>query len=215
MTAPGPRRLPWVAAAGGVLFVALFSAGYRGHFDFWIGIALVSSGAAAMAVLADPAYRDRLRPPGRGRFLTEAGVGLLSALVLFGIFAMGHRFVRAWLPGLAPGVDSVYALKEGVPPWRIALLIGLIVAPAEEIYWRGGLQHMAAIRLGRPAAMGLVALFYAAVHLPTGNAILAVAALVCGLFWGALYAWRRSLTANVVSHVAWDLAVFLVFPFTG
>jgi membrane protease YdiL (CAAX protease family) len=44
--------------------------------------------------------------------------------------------------------------------------------------------------------------------------MLVAAAGVCGLYWGALFAWKRSLPVNIVSHVAWDLAVFVLFPFS-
>ena len=42
----------------------------------------------------------------------------------------------------------------------------------------------------------------------------ASAALVCGAVWGGLYYRFKSPLLNVVSHTAWDVAVFLLFPFT-
>jgi membrane protease YdiL (CAAX protease family) len=44
--------------------------------------------------------------------------------------------------------------------------------------------------------------------------MLILAALIAGLFWGFMYYRYRSLLANVVSHTVWDVAVFLVFPFS-
>jgi len=45
---------------------------------------------------------------------------------------------------------------------------------------------------------------------------LAGAAGVCGLFWGALYRFfPRHLLALVISHAAWDVAVFVLFPIGG
>lgn len=49
----------------------------------------------------------------------------------------------------------------------------------------------------------------------TGNPVLLLAALVCGLFWGLLYHFTKSLPLVVISHTAWDLLVFLVFPLGG
>jgi len=41
-----------------------------------------------------------------------------------------------------------------------------------------------------------------------------LAAAVCGAFWALTYWKFRSITLNIISHVAWDLAVFLLFPFS-
>ena len=44
--------------------------------------------------------------------------------------------------------------------------------------------------------------------------MLLLAALVCGVFWGWLYIRFDSILLNAVSHTAWDVAVFLIFPFS-
>ena len=63
------------------------------------------------------------------------------------------------------------------------------------------------------AALAATAL-YAVVHLSSGNPMLILAALVCGLFWGLLYQRTGSITLVVISHTAWNLTVFLGFPFS-
>lgn len=42
--------------------------------------------------------------------------------------------------------------------------------------------------------------------------ILVMAALVAGIFWGWMYYRFRSVAANVVSHVVWDIVIFLIIP---
>ncbi|RME30506.1 MAG: CPBP family intramembrane metalloprotease, partial [Deltaproteobacteria bacterium] len=32
-------------------------------------------------------------------------------------------------------------------------------------------------------------------------------------FWSALYVWFRSPVVNITSHVAWDISVFVLWPF--
>jgi membrane protease YdiL (CAAX protease family) len=54
---------------------------------------------------------------------------------------------------------------------------------------------------------------YTAVHVATGNMVLVLAALVCGIFWGWLYMRYKSMLINVVSHTVWDILVFLILPF--
>jgi len=45
--------------------------------------------------------------------------------------------------------------------------------------------------------------------------MLVLAAATCGLFWGWLYLRFRSVIILVVSHVLWDLAIFLFAPLAG
>lgn len=44
--------------------------------------------------------------------------------------------------------------------------------------------------------------------------VLIGAALLGGLYWGLLYARFGSAVVNVLSHVAFDLSAFVLFPFT-
>ena len=43
--------------------------------------------------------------------------------------------------------------------------------------------------------------------------MLILAALVAGGFWGLLYLRIGRIAPLIVSHVLWDLAVFLLLPF--
>jgi membrane protease YdiL (CAAX protease family) len=51
------------------------------------------------------------------------------------------------------------------------------------------------------------------VHIAAGNAMLVLAALAAGAFWGAMYLWTGRIAPVVVSHVLWDVTVFLLLPF--
>jgi membrane protease YdiL (CAAX protease family) len=42
--------------------------------------------------------------------------------------------------------------------------------------------------------------------------MLFLAALICGLFWGALFKRYRSVWPVLISHALWDVAIFLLFP---
>ena len=90
--------------------------------------------------------------------------------------------------------------------------MAFVIGPGEEIFWRGYVQRTLA---KRSASRGLVlsVAAYGLVHLASGSVTLIGAALVCGLFWGWLYQRFESIWLNVLSHVLWDIAVFLVWPF--
>jgi membrane protease YdiL (CAAX protease family) len=75
------------------------------------------------------------------------------------------------------------------------------------------LQRNLSSRLGKKWGFFIATLIYTGVHIATGNIMLILAALICGIFWGWLFMRYDSMLMNIVSHTLWDLAVFIVFPF--
>ena len=65
---------------------------------------------------------------------------------------------------------------------------------------------------GRVRGTALGVATYGGVHVVTGNFTLFGAATVAGLHWGLLYALGMPLGALIVSHVAWDIWIFLLQP---
>lgn len=94
----------------------------------------------------------------------------------------------------------------------MTLLILLLIGPGEEFFWRGFIQRRWQNRFGPLAGWVLASALYSLVHLGSGNVMLVLAALVCGLFWGGLYLRCRSLLSVAVSHALWDILIFVLFP---
>lgn len=140
-----------------------------------------------------------------GGTAVDVALGLAAAAVLYGLFWFGYRALRLVLPRVAAGVGDLYDLAEG----GLAVVVSAIVlvASAEELFWRGFVQPR--------AGMALAVVAYALVHVPARKPALVLAAIAGGAFWGGLYEWRDSLVAPVVSHVLWDLAVVLWWPLRG
>ncbi len=196
------------------LFVPLFIVGGLGAFDFWWWMAGNAAVLTALVAWLDPAWR-RLWPADLGRgMLWKSALGLVSAAVLYGVFWLGDALARAWFDFAAAGIDAVYALEGDASRWRIGLLIGLLIGPAEEWFWRAFVQRRLAVRHGPWRGLLLATAVYTAIHLGSLNPMLLLAAVVCGLYWGWLWLRFGSLLVNAVSHLVWDLAVFLWFPFT-
>ena len=188
-------------AVAALAWAALFALARRG---FW---ARALAAGLAIGVYAAVAQHDRwadlLRPT-----LTEVSLGVASAVVLYGVFFAGDRLLRRWLPALAAEVDELYLVRsergsDRLPVPAVLVLVGW----AEELFWRGFVQA----RAGFALALGC----YAAVHLWERKAVLVLAAVVGGAFWGALFAWRDNLVAPLVSHALWDLAVVVWLPFSA
>jgi uncharacterized protein len=202
-----------VTAAAGVLFTCLFQKSSFGSFDFWWWMSTNNLVLFLAAVCVDRSFLRRLADNWHRPLAARAALGVLSACLLYGVFYAGNYFSRLLIPEAGTSINAVYALKENSSLWRIVLLISFIIGPGEELLWRGFLQHSFCAFFGKWPGFLLAVTMYAAVHIGSGNFMLVLAAFVCGAFWGLLYLWRGSLLTNVVSHVLWDLLVFVVLPF--
>ena len=142
-------------------------------------------------------------------------MGILSALFLYLVFAIGNLFSRNIFSFAGSGIQDVYAFKMGASRLRIAVLMIFIIGPGEELFWRGFLQQRFQKKIGNYLGFLLATGIYTLVHLGSGNVMLVLAAGVCGLFWGYLYLRYGSITLNIVSHTLWDVTVFLWLPFNS
>lgn len=187
-------------ALAAVAWGALFGLGRAG---FWPRAALAGAAIGGYAVVAQWSELDDLLRPAAA----DVAIGVAGAGVLYGVFWAGHAVLRRWLPAMAAGVDELYQVRSAPRPGRLPIAaVLLLVGSCEELFWRGLVQDRAGFLL---ALAG-----YAAVHLWERKAVLVLAAVVGGAFWGALFAWRGTLVAPIVSHALWDLAVVVWFPFT-
>ena len=139
-------------------------------------------------------------------------IGISSAIVLYLIFYLGNIISGYLFPFKDSQVLSVYSNRsKGSLIW-IGLLLLFIIGPGEEIYWRGFIQNTLSKKLGQNKGYIVSVLLYAGVHIITGNIMLVIAALVCGVYWGWLYKKEKSLLLVIISHAIWDLTIFVIFP---
>lgn len=144
---------------------------------------------------------------------TELCLGILIAVVLWGVFWVGDKASQWMFDFARPQVDTIYGMKEGNQPWLIAFLLLLIIGPAEELFWRGYIQSQLSRHWNPNMGFLVTTAIYTAVHLPSGNFMLIMAAMVCGICWGGLYRLMpQHFLAIVLSHALWDAAAFVWFP---
>ena len=167
----------------------------------WTGLSL---GGLAL-LLSGPARAVRVR-------WWHVPLGLASAAVLYLTFQVGDRFARRFVPSGDAEIREIYALRAPRPRGEIATRLATIVGPAEELFWRGLVQAALMRRFGRWKGAAIAAGAYGGVHITSGNFTLLGAAGVAGAHWCALYAAGVPLGALIVSHVAWDIWIFLVQP---
>ncbi len=192
------------AAAFALLFTGVV-------FHFWFQMALTAAGLCVAAFAVNPGSGRGLLVFPEGEALRAPLLGLFSAALLYCIFYAGGKTAAVLFPTAGSMVDGVYALRDGISPLLVACLLIFMIGPCEEIFWRGFFQKQLEDRYGF-AGVVLAASAYTLVHLPSGNPMLAVAAAVCGIFWGLLFYCFRSIWANIISHAAWDVAIFILWP---
>lgn len=193
------------AAGAAILWALLVAASPRWFFAaaapfcaLWIFLSL---GASL------PGVRERLRPSAGG-----AALAVVAAILLY---AGTRAFLWAGCGGIG---DSLCAplhsafdrfATRGLYP---ALALGLLVAPAEELFWRGVVQERLVARLGRVRGVLAATSLAVALALATGEPFLALATAPTYAAWGALAAWRGRLFPSILSHAIWSVLVASVAP---
>jgi len=204
-----PAIVPGILAAA--LFIPLFAIRGIGPFDFWWWMSLNAVVVMAYNFITDRSYLKLIKDDLKTGLVKKIFLGVASAVLLYGFFYAGNEVSRVIFPFAEGGINHVYAFKEGASVLRMALLMIFLIGPGEEIFWRGFLQRHWQKRFGSLKGYWLAALLYALVHLASGNVMLVLAAGVCGLFWGAMFSRYRSVVLLMVSHIVWDLMIFLIW----
>lgn len=201
-----------------------------GGASLWYALVLGYGAAAALAAWA-LAQDDQLKAalaPKAG----DATLGLLPAMVLFGLVALFVTRVLAPLPELrfytldGAWVERAHAHGlQAATEWlrthalaamgRSAAIQGsarvafvLAIAALEELAWRGGVQQGLSERFGSTRGWLLASALYALAQLGTLNPATALLALPCGLMWGAMYRFRGRVAPAILSHAIFSWALF-------
>ena len=211
-------------SAKGKLIVAVLVASLFWFYMFspwtsgWPGFWLVMSCASvllttmALAFTSDRKSLFKVEKP-----LLQIVIGVLIAFLLWGIFWIGDRLSSLMFDFARTEVDAVYAMKTGLPASVIALLLLVLIGPAEELFWRGYVQQtLSKVLSGKRAsdlAFMMTTMAYALVHVWSFNFMLVMAAMVAGAVWGFIYRLNpKALPALMVSHALWDALVFVILP---
>ncbi len=193
--------------AGLAIAGTLFPWVFRSRFgNFWARMPLVAGVLGLLALWTRPELRREVPTA------TDVATGLVTAGGLYAVFQIGDRFARRFMPSGNEEIARIYALRTAAPRPVIALLLALVIAPSEELFWRGLLQHSFAKRFGTLPGAALASAGYGLVHLGSGNVTLTGAAATAGAFWGLQYALQGRIPALIVSHIVWDIWIFLVAP---
>jgi uncharacterized protein len=205
-----PSIIPIVFMIGlaGTFWFVMFSPWTRTFGNLWLN--MVCATAILLGVVV---WIERSRLKELVTFKWEyVWVGILSAFVLYGLFYAGYQVALLFFSFATEQVGLVYQNKEQANVVIIGVLLVLWIGPAEEFFWRGFVQHQLTKRYGWLIAWCITAGIYALIHIWSFNLMLILAAGVCGIFWGALYAYYRSVIPGILSHAIWDILIFVILP---
>ena len=208
------RKLIAAICVAAVFWFYMFSPWTGGWPNFWV---VMSVAAMVLTTLALAFTPDRQELAKVEKPLLQVLGGIVIAAALWGIFWVGDKLSGLMFDFARPEVDAVYAMKTGLPPHTIAILLIGLIGPAEELFWRGYVQRtLARLLPGKRAkdlAFILTAAVYALVHVWSFNFMLIIAALVAGGVWGLIYRiCPKALPALIISHALWDALVFVILP---
>ena len=194
-----------VAFAG---FFVMFSPPTKSAVSFWLMMPITTGLLAIASVFLERKNLGDIYQFRAVHMIT----GLLAAGCLYLVFWVGHLISVHILPFAVSQIDSIYSIREGQNPVWIALLLVLVIAPAEEIFWRGFVQRRLSRKYGVLIGFIMAAAVYALVHVGSCNFMLIAASAGCGGFWGLLFIWTKNLWPCIISHAIWDVMVLIVFP---
>jgi membrane protease YdiL (CAAX protease family) len=213
-TALTPRLVGGYVVLAAVWAVA-FNATGLAFFPVVVAGALVTGAVGWWVRAALPANRRpgfRLTPAHAGLAVGVAVVHVVSSHLLF---AVGSALV----PLIGESGREVYQRTSEAPFVLQLLLSGLVVAPLEEVFWRGAFQPA----VGGPAVrhwptpprtavvVAVSTAGYTVFHVATLRLSLVAAAALGGLLWAWLLEHTRSLGATILAHALWT-ALLVVFP---
>ena len=195
-----------------VLWFIMFSPFTAPQVNFWV---CMTASACTLTCFAVVFGRKNYTQNSKFKIqISTLLIGIGIAALLWGVFYVGDKVSQLLFSFSRTQVNLIYDMKGSLSPTLLALLLLCLIGPAEEIFWRGYVQRTLAQYRSPFVAFVLTTACYTAVHLPSGNFMLIMAAMVCGIVWGGLY-WLmpNQLKAIIISHALWDAAAFVWFPF--
>jgi membrane protease YdiL (CAAX protease family) len=144
-------------------------------------------------------------------FINYIALGSISGFALYVVFWAGLQTLHFFHLPVFQSVKNLYRSYAPTFFWQYLALL-LIAAPGEEIFWRGFVQKRLTRYMGTLGSIITAALLYSLVQFYSGAFMLVFAAFLSGLVWGFLYSWKKSIPLVIVSHLIFDLMLFIILP---
>ncbi len=144
-------------------------------------------------------------------FFSYIFLGILSGVLLFAVIWLAYKGIQLFHLPFESSVSRLYRWYAPSAFWEFLALI-LVAAPGEEFFWRGFIQKRLMKKFNPFASILLGAVLYASVQIYSGQLLLILAALFTGFVWGWLYFKKKSMPLVIVSHLIFDVLLFILIP---
>jgi uncharacterized protein len=145
-------------------------------------------------------------------FIQFIFLGSLSGFLLYLVFWAGIRGMEILQLPFVTSIENLYNWYAPSLFWQYLALV-LVAAPGEELFWRGFIQKRLSKYLNPVVSILSASILYASVHIYSGSFLLVLAAFISGFVWGYLYVLKKSMPLVIVSHIIFDLLIFIILPF--
>ncbi len=191
--------------AGGAVSVVLAWRFVSGGGSLWWSTAIVN-GTLGMLGLVLGSFEAS---PGLHPFIAGMlGIGLGCAM-----WAATRAFV--WMAGRWPPfarhTKDLYDQRAGLSLAAAVTIAAVVVAPGEELFWRGLFQSELAQETTRTSAALLTWAAYALANAASFRLPIIAGGIVGGAVWGALAWCTEGVMASIACHVVWT-GMMLVAP---
>jgi membrane protease YdiL (CAAX protease family) len=134
----------WVVALSVLLAFFLWYATFIVRpFNFWLTMTFNTVLLSAISFIAGKTPWNK-----KEWSLRTTGIGIAAAIVLYGIFWLGHEILilantyTGMLPRRVENLNAIYSSRAELPQYIIAILLFFPIGFGEEIYWRGFFQRV-------------------------------------------------------------------------
>lgn len=138
------------------------------------------------------------------------GYGTLT----YGLIAAGFHLFSIFSNQTILSVENFLESYGPTTVWHYLLLM-LIIAPGEELFWRGFIQQKLKAYMSPFFAVVTAALLFGFSLSFSGFWLGVIAACFSGFIWGLLYEWKRSMPLIIIAHITMTILLFLVLPLTS
>lgn len=145
-------------------------------------------------------------------FIQYILLGALSGFLLYFVFLLGIRAIEILHLPFDKSIKNLYKWYAPSLFWQYLALV-LVAAPGEELFWRGFIQKRLLNYFKPSFSILFGAILYASAHIYSGSFLLVLAAFISGFVWGYLYFLKKSMPLVIVSHIIFDLMIFIILPF--
>jgi membrane protease YdiL (CAAX protease family) len=137
--------------------------------------------------------------------------GIGYGTLTYGLIATAYRFASIFTDDAAVSVERFLSVYGPTTIWHYLLLM-LIIAPGEELFWRGFIQQKLKDYMSPFFAVLLASLLFGLSMSFSGFWLGVLAAFTSGMLWGLLYEWKKSMPLIIIAHITMTILLFLVLP---